>query len=62
MYAEVSKGLCIACELCPDICPEVFEMQEDGLAGMIVTEIPDDYEEAVQEAADNCPSEAIRVD
>lgn len=62
MYAEVSKNLCIACELCPDICPEVFEMQEDGLAGALINEIPDEYEETVQEAADNCPSEAIRVD
>ena len=51
---------CIACERCVEICPEVFEMG-DELAEVIVDEVPAEHEDAVQEAADECPAEAIIV-
>jgi len=51
---------CIACERCVEICPEVFEMG-DELAEVIVDEVPAEREDAVQEAADECPAEAIIV-
>jgi ferredoxin len=47
--------------LCVDTCPEVFEMGSD-LAEVIVDQVPVEYEEAVQQAADECPAEAIIVE
>jgi len=44
-----------------DACPEVFEMGSD-LAEVIVDEVPKGLEEAVQQAADECPVEAIIVE
>ena len=52
---------CTACGLCVDTCPEVFTMG-DELAEVLVEEVPAEFEEAVQEAADDCPVEAIIVE
>jgi ferredoxin len=55
------EDTCTSCGLCVDACPEVFEMGGD-MAEVIVDEVPEDYEEAVQQAADECPVEAIIVE
>ena len=55
------EDTCTACELCVDTCPDVFEMGPD-MAQVIVDEVPLEYKDAVQQAADECPSEAIIVE
>ena len=55
------EDTCTACGLCVDTCPEVFDMG-DEMAIVFVDEVPKEYEEAVQQAADECPVEAIIVD
>jgi ferredoxin len=52
---------CTACGLCVDTCPEVFEMG-DSIAEVIVSHVPVELEETVQQAADECPVEAIVVE
>ena len=60
MKASVTED-CIACGLCVDTCPEVFEMG-DQYAEVIVDEVPEDAEETCRQAADECPAEAIVLD
>ncbi|MGD2174926.1 MAG: ferredoxin [Candidatus Brocadiaceae bacterium] len=60
MRVEITED-CIACGLCVDICPEVFDMG-DEFAELIVDEVPEEYEEAVRDAAAECPTEAIIVE
>jgi len=60
MKARVTED-CIACGRCVEICPDVFEMGED-IAQVKVDEVPAEFEEAVQEAADECPTSAIVVE
>jgi len=60
MKVEVTED-CIACGLCVDSCPEVFEMGEE-FAEVIVDEVPDESEECVRQAAEDCPTEAIVVE
>jgi len=55
------EDTCTACGLCVDTCPEVFDMG-DEMAQVIVDEVPEEYEDAVQQAADECPVEAIIVE
>jgi ferredoxin len=55
------EDTCTSCELCVDTCPEVFGMGAD-MAEVIIDEIPEEAEEAVQQAADECPAEAIIVE
>lgn len=57
---KVDPELCIGCGNCVDICPEVFEMGDDGLAYVIEGAECDDAE-CCQEAADSCPVEAITL-
>jgi ferredoxin len=52
------EDTCTACGLCCDTCPEVFEMG-DEMATVIVDEVPQQYEEAAQQALDECPVGAI---
>jgi len=54
------EDTCTACELCVDTCPDVFEMGSD-MAQVVVDEVPEELEEAVQQAADECPVEAIVI-
>jgi ferredoxin len=61
MKAYVDKDACISCGLCPSICPEVFEMEDDGKAGVTTDEVPSNVEDAAMEAESSCPVNAISV-
>ena len=50
-----------ACGLCTEICPSVFRMGPD-IAEAISEAVPPEREEDVQQAADECPVEAIIVE
>ncbi|NMA86670.1 MAG: ferredoxin [Tissierellia bacterium] len=62
MKAVVDKDSCIGCELCTSICPEVFSMDDDGLAVAIEEEIDESLVESAKEAEESCPTEAITVE
>ena len=55
------EDTCTACGLCVDTCPEVFEMG-DEMATVLTDEVSAEYEDAVQQAADECPVEAIIIE
>jgi ferredoxin len=55
------EDTCTACGLCCDTCPEVFEMG-DEMATVLTDEVSPEYEDAVQQAADECPVEAIIIE
>lgn len=61
MKADVDKDTCIGCGMCPSICPEVFEMDDDGKAKVIVDEVPSGKEDEAQDAESSCPVNAISV-
>ncbi|HHT96515.1 MAG TPA: ferredoxin [Clostridiales bacterium] len=62
MKATVDQDGCIGCGLCADICPEVFLMNDDGLAEAYVDPVPEEFEASAQEAADGCPVSVITVE
>jgi len=58
MHVKVNQDECIGCGVCSQICPEVFELDEDaGKAKVIRAE----GAECAQEAADSCPVGCITV-
>lgn len=61
MKAKVDPDICTGCGLCPDICPQVFEMDGD-IAKAKGDTVPADAEDACREAAEGCPVEAISIE
>ncbi len=61
MKVIIDPELCIGCENCVDLVPEVFEM-EDDLAIVRDVEVSEDLQEKVREAAEICPVEAIKIE
>jgi len=61
MKATVDENLCTGCGLCADTCSAVFEMKDDK-AVVKGNSVPDDAVDCANEAASNCPVEAIKVE
>lgn len=62
MKACVDKDACIGCGLCESICPEVFQLNDEGISEVIVDEIPQDLIESAKEAEAQCPTAAITIE
>ena len=58
MKAKVDKETCIGCELCTQVCAEVFKM-DDAVAVAFVNPVPADAEDSCRQAAEDCPVSAI---
>lgn len=61
MKAKIDRDGCISCGLCPDTCPEVFQMADDGKAEVIADEVPKGKESQAEEAAEGCPVSVITI-
>ena len=46
--------------MCLTLCPEVFDLNDDGWAVADPEEVPAGLEDAAREAIANCPEQAIR--
>lgn len=53
---------CLGDAICCDECPEVFAMDEDGLATVTNADPDESLRDAIQNAADECPAEIIIVE
>ena len=62
MKVCIDPELCNGCGPCVDICPEAFELNEEGMAIVKVGKVPAELQEACREAADSCPTEAISIE
>lgn len=62
MKVHVDPDLCISCGACVDICPDVFDWNDDGVAQEQVDEVPEDLEDHAKEAVESCPTDAIVED
>ncbi|MBN2851138.1 MAG: ferredoxin [Clostridia bacterium] len=60
MRAKVDQLLCTGCGLCVDICPDVFEMDNDVAYAEEDNLDFTNIDDAV-EASESCPVEAITV-
>jgi ferredoxin len=61
MEVEVNKEKCIGCGYCVSVCPEVFELGEDGKSQVKEGVNFSEYKEQIKEAKEGCPVGAIEV-
>ena len=59
MKVKVNKDICIGCGACAAINPEVFNIDDDGLAIAKDTEIEEENKEDTIDALEGCPVSAI---
>lgn len=59
MKLKVNKDLCIGCGACQAVANEVFEIEDNGLARVIVDEVPEELREDAMDAKEGCPTSAI---
>ena len=59
MKVAVDEDRCRGHGMCLTLCPDVFQMTDDGYAVADPSEVPAGLESAAQEAIANCPEQAI---
>lgn len=59
MVATVNADTCISCAICTNMVPDVFFMNDDGLAEAKPGDVAAEFEDQVREAAEECPADAI---
>lgn len=62
MKANVNRDDCIGCGLCVEICPEVFQMDDEEIATVIADPVPAEVEDQAKDAEDSCPTSAITIE
>jgi ferredoxin len=62
MKIEIDEDLCIGDGICEEICPEVFELTDNGIAKVIEDDPDQSLEVKIEEAAEECPTDAIIID
>lgn len=76
MKVWIDQDLCTGDGLCEEICPDVFTLLDDGLAyvkegdrvlndpggSASMATVPSEFEDAVREAAEECPGECIFIE
>jgi len=52
---------CVGCESCVELCPDVFEFDEDSEKAQVIKPEGGD-EDCIEEAMESCPTECIHWD
>ena len=61
MQVAVDADRCEGHARCWGICPEVFDLDDEGHAVVIADVVPPDLEAKVENAVSNCPERAIAL-
>lgn len=61
MRTTVDPDLCIGCGICEGIVPEVFSLQNEPYSEVLLDPVPEEFQDATREAAEECPEEAIAI-
>ncbi|MDL2298709.1 ferredoxin [Synergistaceae bacterium OttesenSCG-928-D05] len=59
MSIKINLDDCIGCGVCAQLCPAVFQLDENEGKGMVISQEPC---AEVKEAVDSCPVSAITCD
>jgi ferredoxin len=55
----VDSEICAGHGNCTAICPDVFDLTDDGYAVVITADVPAEHEDTVRDAVAQCPERAV---
>ena len=61
MNVKVIEDACIGCGACQAVCPEVFEINDNGMAIANIANVNDSNKDSIKEALESCPTGAIEA-
>lgn len=59
MKVKVNPDVCIGCGACQAIAPDVFEINDEGIAQEISEDVKEEFVEDATDAKEGCPVSAI---
>ena len=59
MRVSVDEDRCAGHGVCWSLCPEVFDLNDDGYAVVLLPDVPAEHQDHVRAAVKQCPSQAI---
>ena len=62
MRVDVDSDACVGSGSCAKVCPEVFELGDDGYLRVLDAEPGESLRSAVEDAVELCPTGAITVE
>jgi len=61
MKVVVDPNICMGCGICESTAPQVFQLNDDNVAIVLVDVVPPELEADVRQAVDDCPEQAISI-
>jgi ferredoxin len=62
MRVIADRDACAGHARCAALCPEVFDIGDDGKVVLLMTSIPQDLRTATARAVANCPDRALGIE
>ena len=62
MRVRIDDERCKGHGMCCGLCPEVFELTDDGYAHVLVDDVPSEQQDVVRTAVTQCPEGAISIE
>ena len=62
MRVRIDDERCKGHGMCCGLCPEVFELTDNGYARVLVDDVPADKQDVVRTAESQCPEGAISIE
>jgi len=59
MRIEIDRDKCQGHARCTLVCPDLFDLDDNGNAFVLVDEVPKEFERLAERAIANCPERAI---
>lgn len=62
LRVRIDDERCKGHGMCCGLCPEVFQVTDDGYARVLVEDVPAELQDVVRTAALQCPEAAISIE